>query len=155
MSQAAKLNEPQPDLAALLAQSVASSKLATDAMNGFLAALEVQRKKDEIFPIDSGGLAKELMVFNRPAKLLTLVVYNAGAATSYLQIHDRHAPAAEGERPRLIIPVAPDSTESLDLPQKGIRFGNGIYICLSSTNVTKTLLTTNDCTFYGGFSYDN
>jgi hypothetical protein len=99
---------------------------------------------------DSAGLAKELLASAVACRLYSGGVYNTGALTRYFMIFNSASAAADGQTPRLLIPVPTKSFWSFDFPD-GLQFGTGVYMCLSSTETTKTLVGTNDGLFYCSF----
>jgi hypothetical protein len=123
-------------------------------ITAWLDAQQIDRKKLEAYPADSGGVANDLMVYNRPALLKTVCVYNAGQSMLYLQVHDKICPATDGERPKLILAVPTGTTGSFDFAA-GLRCGNGVYLCASSTDTVKTITTTPVMAFQATFQYDS
>jgi len=74
-----------------------------------------------------------------------IVGYNNNASDQYIQVHDAAAAPADGAVPAVVI-VAPGNFHFAISWPEGRLFANGIYVCNSSTDVTKTLGSA-DCLF--------
>jgi hypothetical protein len=85
------------------------------------------------------GAQKDLLVVAGKARMYTVTAYNSTAGTLYLQAHDSAAAAAEGEKPKLVVPVFALMSGGLNFVDGAI-FKAGIYLCWSTTDVTKTLV---------------
>ena len=83
------------------------------------------------------GTQDELLVVTAKAKLFTVSAYNSTAGTLYLQAHDVAAEPLEGIVPRLVTPVFAGTSGGFNFTN-GTLFRNGIYLCWSSTPVSKT-----------------
>jgi hypothetical protein len=88
---------------------------------------------------NSGAVAKDLQATTGPARLYSAVVYNSTAGTLYFQLHDAAAVPADSTVPKLVVAVATKQAAFFDFSD-GVQFGAGIYMCLSSTDTTKTLV---------------
>ena len=133
----------QQQLNQFLAEQIsAQTKTVTEAIRAFLDAFDARAREKQWHPIDSNGPAVELLVSPVSAKLHTAIVYNASATRRYVQVHNRHCIAPEKETPKLILPLESDSLQAFDFGDAGVACGNGIYLCGSSTNTTKTIITT-------------
>ena len=75
-----------------------------------------------------------------------LTVYNNNVAAQWVQLHDRASTPADTTVPAVVFEVAAQSTRGVEFGSFGRRFANGIYICNSTTDVTKTLGAA-DCLF--------
>jgi hypothetical protein len=99
---------------------------------------------------DSGAVTKDLQAVGGPARLFSGVCYNASAGSLFLQAHDSSTTPADGAVPKLVLTVPAQQTGFFDFTDGHI-FGNGIYLCLSSNDTTKTLVGSNSgiftCTF--------
>ena len=82
-----------------------------------------------------------------PVTLLSVLAYNNGSATAYLQIFDATtAPTTTVTAPSLPpIPVPAGSSAAFDIPYKA---SAGIYIALSSTPLVYTVLGSDDAIFF-------
>ncbi len=85
------------------------------------------------------GAQKELLAVDQKAKLFTVTAYNSTVNTLYLQVHDSVAAAAEGAKPKLVTTAFPGTAGGFNFSDGAI-FANGIYLCWSTTAVTKTLV---------------
>jgi hypothetical protein len=94
---------------------------------------------------------KDLLVFNRPLRLQTATVYNAALSLRWVQFHNALSAVPNGASADLILPVAGQSVATLDFRQ-GPFFSNGLYVCASTTDTTKTLTLTNDIVIFCTFS---
>lgn len=90
----------------------------------------------------TSGAGKELVASARPARFYSATVYNSSGGTVYLQLHDAAAAPADGVAPLMVMAVTAQQTQAFDF-QDGLPMGTGIYLCLSSTDVTKTLVAAN------------
>jgi hypothetical protein len=81
---------------------------------------------------------------NQHLRCFDIVGYNNGA-DQYIQVHDSAAAAAEGAVPLAVL-LAPAGYQFSWSWTAGRLFANGIYVCNSSTDVTKTIGSA-DCLF--------
>lgn len=65
----------------------------------------------------------------------------SGATTLFLQIHDTQTTAAEGAAPIKSWPVVADSDVYKEFKRGELQVNNGCYVCISTTEATKTLGT--------------
>ena len=82
--------------------------------------------------------------------LYGLSVYNNNVAAQWIQLHDATAAPADTTVPGLVFEIAPQSARSVDFGIFGRRFAVGIYVCNSTTDVTKTL-GVDDCLYDAQF----
>jgi hypothetical protein len=66
-------------------------------------------------------------------------VYNNNAAIRFIQLHDATSAPAEAAVPAATFTVATQGHLTVDYGPHGRYFKNGIYICNSTTDTTKTL----------------
>lgn len=85
------------------------------------------------------GAQKELLVAAAAARLFTVTAYNSTAGTLYLQAHDSASAPANDAKPKLVTPVFANLSGGFNFGD-GTIFRKGIYLCWSSTDVTKTLV---------------
>ena len=78
--------------------------------------------------------------------LFGLIVYNNNVAAQWIQLHDSASTPADTTVPAIVFEILAQSARSLDLGPLGRRFSAGIYLCNSTTDVTKTLGAA-DCLF--------
>jgi len=102
---------------------------------------------------NSNGLSNAIQAAAAPARLFSVTCYNNTAGVIYLQCHDKASAAAEGDAPKLLVKILPDTTGGFDWSSARI-FSNGIYICSSSTAATKTLGGASDAIIDATFSFD-
>lgn len=75
-----------------------------------------------------------------------LTVYNNNVAAQWVQLHDSASTPADATVPAVVFEVAAQSARGVEFGELGRRFASGIYICNSTTDVTKTLGAA-DCLF--------
>lgn len=93
---------------------------------------------------NSGGVAKSMIVKTSPGLLFGFTVSSVSA--QFIQLFDAATLPADATVPTLSFPV--DALKSLPVAYVSPRgFRNGIVICNSSTQHTKTLGATADCIF--------
>src|SRR6185436_7047253 len=144
----------QQALNQFLAEQIgAQTKTVTEAIRAFLDAFDARAKRNAWQPLDSNGPAVDLLVSPIPARLHTAIFYNSSSSRRYVQVHNRHCIAPEKETPKLILPIDGDSVQAFDFGDAGAACGNGIYLCGSSTNTTKTIITSNEIAFHCNFSF--
>lgn len=81
-----------------------------------------------------------------PGTLYGLTVYNNNAAAQWIQLHNATSAPADGVVPALTFAIAAQSNIALTFTSNGRYFSTGIYVCTSTTDVTKTL-GADDCLF--------
>lgn len=81
-----------------------------------------------------------------PGILYGLLVYNNNAGAQWIQIHDSATVPADGAVPAITFDIATQAAKTLDYGLRGRKFAKGIYVCNSTTDVTKTLGAA-DCLF--------
>ena len=81
-----------------------------------------------------------------PGTLMSVIGYTAKISSQFIQFFDSATTPAEGAVPDFMVLVQASSTFTLDLGQLGYPFVNGLYICNSSTQATKTIGSA-DCFF--------
>ena len=91
---------------------------------------------------NSAGAAKSLQAVAASARLYTVTAYNSTSGTLYLQAHDAASAPADGAAPKLVVPIFATTSGGFGFAD-GTIFRNGIYLCWSSTDVTKTIVTAN------------
>lgn len=74
------------------------------------------------------------------AKLFTVSAYNGEADVLYLQAHDAASAPANGAVAKLCVPVYAGASGGFNFSD-GAVFTRGIYLCWSTSDTTKTLLT--------------
>ena len=94
---------------------------------------------------NSADFASSIIVSTNPIVLLGFTVYNSGPA-QFIQLFDDTAVPANGEAPILPVPVEADSVFGMYWGEEGRYFPNGLVLCNSSTDSTKTLGSA-DCWF--------
>jgi hypothetical protein len=99
---------------------------------------------------DSLAVVKELQATAGPARLYSGVVYNKNAATLYFQAHDSATTPIDTAVPKLVLQVPTGESAFFDFGDGAI-FGNGIYLCLSTTDTTKTLVGSDSGLFMATF----
>jgi len=93
----------------------------------------------------SSGAAASLVVSN-PVTLYDISIYNSKASSQYIQIFDAASLPADGATPTLP-PMLFAAKETRGISWiNGRKFSNGIVICNSSTDTTKTI-GSDDCFF--------
>ena len=70
--------------------------------------------------------------------LLSLFGYNNGPA-GFVQLFDAASVPADGAQPDVVFAVPTNGNFSLDVPNVGLPFSNGISACISSTPAVKTV----------------
>ena len=89
---------------------------------------------------------KELLVREAPCTLRGLSGYNSKGSLQYIQLHNVAGIPADGVIPEVFLAVQASSPFTLDYGYDGRRFSRGLYICNSSTLITKTVGSA-DCWF--------
>lgn len=90
--------------------------------------------------------AASLVVATNPSILDGMTGYNAKVTAQFIQIHDSATLPADASVPVITFIVQASSPFSLDHGCKGRKFDNGIVVCNSSTQATKTIGSA-DCWF--------
>jgi hypothetical protein len=72
-----------------------------------------------------------------PCVLAGFIATNANAATRFIQVHDSKTVPADGAVPLMSFKIA--AGEQYVLSEVPLPLSNGLYICLSTTQNTKTL----------------
>ncbi len=85
------------------------------------------------------GERASLVVKAGPGKLYFLTVYNNNAGAQWIQLHDSATLPANGAIPVVTFEIATQVARTLDYGVYGRKFANGIVVCNSTTDVTKTI----------------
>lgn len=109
--------------------------------------LELDFRRRQWMPFDFVKV-KECVVWRGPVWVKSITGYNSGASTWYGQAHNSNCPVIEGSNTRLP-PLIMAAGQKDFFDADGMYFDRGLYLCGSSTDVAKTLITTNDLFFYG------
>lgn len=91
-------------------------------------------------------LEAEVLLKTEQGVLYSLQGHNNNAAAQYIQIFKSNSVVADGEVPFRQILVGPSADYEFSLPIGGDHSNNGWYLCVSTTNLYKTLGEA-DCTF--------
>lgn len=93
------------------------------------------------YVINSTSTAKETgrVVKAGPGRVYGVSYYNDNAATRYLQFFDATSAPADTAVPLITVPVAAGASTYINFGRYGRLFETGIYVCNSTTDVTKTL----------------
>ena len=141
-------------VSALAAAAVSNPLLFTDLAGAprSLAVAPTPVGSAGTSPSNSTSTAQEndRVIKSSAGTLYGLTVYNNNVAAQWIQLHDATAAPADTTVPGLVFEIAPQSARSLDLGIYGRRFAVGIYVCNSTTDVTKTL-GADDCLFDAQF----
>lgn len=78
--------------------------------------------------------------------LFGLTVYNNNVGAQFIQLHNAASTPADTAVPVIVFEIATQSARTFTLGNLGRHFATGIYVCNSSTDVTKTLGAA-DCLF--------
>lgn len=88
----------------------------------------------------SAGKVASLVVSDSPAILYSITVYNSNVGSQYIQIHNAATLPADGVTPEFPpTKLATGETKTIVFGISGRRFKNGIVVCNSSTDSTKTI----------------
>ena len=87
---------------------------------------------------NSGAQAASLIVKAQAGILYGLSVYSNGVS-QWIQIHDAALLPADAVVPTLVFEISSDTSRTFDFGRYGRKFTNGIVICNSTTDVTKTI----------------
>jgi len=139
---------PQELVKALSDQAQATSKM-TENLRDLLTSFELFRRSQIWSPINSADKVKDLVAYKGACYVRSITAYNGGLSTWYLQTHNMFNPAPDGYKTFLPpMPIAPGIPQFYDMGSEGALFSNGLYVCGSTTDVTKTLILTNDIFFF-------
>lgn len=143
------------DLQRIVDQQTQALAKISGSIRDLLTALEADRQRRKFEPWCSNAAFNEHQVSKRPIFVKGFTVYNASAAnTWYVQIHNACCPPANNQTTRIPpLPVAPNTTEYFDGGDDGVFFENGVYVCGSSTDILKTLISSNDIFVFGLIRY--
>lgn len=94
----------------------------------------------------SAGLAASVIVKASAGTLHKFTVYNSNAAAQYIQLHNSATLPANAAVPLMTFVIAAHAHLTVDYGVAGRAFTNGIVLCNSSTEATKTLGAA-DCLF--------
>jgi hypothetical protein len=86
----------------------------------------------------NSGAAASKQVSVVAGRLYSVSAYNGSGGNLFLQVHDKASVPADTSVPLLVQPV-PNGTNGYFEFTNGRPFSNGIYVCFSTTDVTKTL----------------
>lgn len=89
--------------------------------------------------VTTTAYATNLVVKASAGRLMGLQGYSSKATAQFILIHDVAALPADGQVPKIIIPVAATSPFSIDFGRFGRQFANGVVVCCSTTGPTKTI----------------
>ena len=95
--------------------------------------------------IHTNGYNKTLIVNTGPTLLIGFSVYNANAASQFVQLFDGTAAPASGSQPAAVFTVGTVSNLGVYYGAAGRPFNNGCVIVISSTGPTYTAAAANDC----------
>ncbi|MCP5246167.1 MAG: hypothetical protein H6937_09540 [Burkholderiales bacterium] len=97
--------------------------------------------------VNSGGAADSMVIAATKAKLIRLTIFNAKASSQYIHIFDAASLPANGATPDYPpMYVGTKQTVIVEFNDFGRNFDNGIVVCNSSTEATKTI-GSEDCWF--------
>jgi len=94
---------------------------------------------------DSVAYEASAIIKDSSGTLYRLMGYNSGGA-QFLQLHDSATVPADNAIPKVLIAIAATANFDIDLGEIGRFFNNGIVVCNSSTEATKTIGAA-DCWF--------
>lgn len=72
-----------------------------------------------------------------------ITVYNSAATAQWILMYDRSSLPADGAVPRMAFPIAGSSNLGLYYGEMGRTFTQGLVLCNSSTDTTKTIGSAN------------
>jgi len=139
------------DLVAQQVQQNAALNKLTGAVNDLLVTIQRDAARRRWQPFCGRGKQVEFFIHKRAAILRWITAYNAsGANTYFVQVHDfAPTPPIEGTNAEITpLPLAAQTTNSLDCGEEGCPFDRGIYVCASTTDTYKTIATSNDLFIY-------
>jgi hypothetical protein len=138
------------DVQALVQQQIDSMGALSSSVQNLLTALSLDAVSKRWIPCSSHAPVKQIHVLRRPVFFRLALAYNTNTGTTdYLQVYNRAFEPIEGA-PVDVPPVqiGPLQTDSIDMGETGVLFDQGLYICGSSTDLTKTKILTNDLVFF-------
>jgi len=143
------------DLRAALASQIVTAGKVNQSVQDLLDALKADWARKLWIPYSSGALVKDAQIATRPVVVRMLAVYNANAGSVwYAQAHNAGLNPGVGQIAILPpMPVLQNTLAAFDLPKEGVVFSNGLYVCGSSTDVGKTLITTTDLFIYALYRF--
>jgi hypothetical protein len=95
----------------------------------------------------SAALEKSKVIKATSGYLRYLLAYNTAGSAKYIQLHDSATLPADTAVPAAELSIAAHSSAILDLTKTPMTFKNGIVVCNSSTDATKTI-GSDDCLFF-------
>lgn len=102
---------------------------------------------------NSQGLVKDMQAYADRAFLLDVSAYNATDTDLYLQVHDSAATPDDGAVPKYVRLLEARACRGLTFGFKpGGLFESGLYICVSTTDATKTLAGVNSAIIDANFT---
>ena len=87
---------------------------------------------------NSGSGAPSLQATTVPSKLFSITVYNNNVGSQFIQLHDASSVPADTSVPELSWAIATQTHLHVEWPL-GRQMATGIYVCNSTTDVTKTI----------------
>jgi hypothetical protein len=104
-------------------------------------------------PVSSSGGVTSFQLKATPGRMHWLFLFNNNAAVRYAQLFDSLALPADGASPLFLQSMAPSGSvpKELAFPPDGFVFTNGLWICISTTALTKTLAAA-DLAFTAGIT---
>lgn len=93
-----------------------------------------------------GKLANQFLATG-PLRLYGFNVYSSNAATQYLLMFDRSTLPADTAVPLMTFSIAAKTNVGTYFGPMGRVFAQGLVLCTSTTDTTKTLNATSDCFF--------
>ena len=92
-----------------------------------------------IFNRKTSAYVADFQAVPNPCNLYGFSVYNSGGTQIFLQLFDEATTPANGATPDVFYTVAANSEKLFYFGEKGMPLYNGLYICNSTTDITKTL----------------
>jgi hypothetical protein len=147
--------EAPNDLRAALASQLDIAAKVNQSVQDMLDALRLDWSRKLWIPYSSGCCVSDARIASRPVIVRSLSVYNQNQANSwFVQAHNEANKPADGKIPVIPpLPLASNSVDAFELPEDGILFSQGLYICGSSTDIQKTLITTADLFIYALYRF--
>lgn len=99
----------------------------------------------QVSQITSDGLKKSLQIKAAPGALYSITGYNTGPA-QYIAIYDKATTPTVGDKPKLLVKVATETSFYWDFTQIARQFTAGIFIGNTSTAASFTA-GADDCLF--------
>lgn len=99
-------------------------------------------------PMNATSTAQEAahQVATVEATVFGMTVYNNNVAAQWIQFHDAASAPSDTAVPVVTFEILAQTARSIDFGHLGRRFALGVYVCNSTTDVTKTLGAA-DCLF--------